>query len=81
MTRGGTPEKQGEKQGVFDPERLKWFRNVSFLGAAALAGAGVVVPSSGNLLFTGAAVNTAQGVGAEAFRQHQQNRGNRTAPA
>lgn len=71
---------RAEKQGLLDPERLKWFRNVSLLGAATLGGAGVVFPAYENVLFAGAGVNAAQAGGAEIIRQRKQKPKQKTAP-
>lgn len=60
-----------EKQGLFDPERLKWFRNVNFAGAVALAGAGIAFPAFQEGLFLTAGLNTAQAGGAEIVRQRK----------
>lgn len=60
-----------EKLPLTHPDRLKWFRNLQYAGAAALAGAGVYIPAFQEVLFFAAGTNVAQGLGAEALRQRK----------
>lgn len=65
-----------EKLPLTHPDRLKWFRNLQYAGAAALAGAGVYIPAFQEVLFFAAGTNVAQGLGAEGLRQRKLNREN-----
>jgi hypothetical protein len=65
---------ESQKQGLLHPERLKWFRNMNLMGAAALAGAGIVLPQYKEVLFLGAAINAVQALGAEALRLRKTNK-------
>lgn len=66
--------KNKEKQGIFDPERLKWYRNVNVLGAVALAGAGVAFQQYQAAFNVAAATNVFGAGGAEAIRRRKVNK-------
>lgn len=63
--------KNKERQGVFDPERLRWYRNVNALGAVALASAGVVFQQYQAAFNIAAATNVFGAGGAEAIRRRK----------
>lgn len=68
-------EKLGADKTKRTPESFwRWFRNVSALGALALAGAGMVLSQYNSLFFTGSAVNAAQAGGGVAMLRRRQRK-------
>lgn len=65
-----------EKLPLTHPERLKWFRNLQYAGAAALTAAGVYIPAFSEVLFFAAGTNVVQGAVAEEIRQRKLKKGN-----
>lgn len=60
-----------EKLPITHPDRIKWFRNIQYIGAAAFAGAGVYIPAFQEVFFIAAGTNVAQGLGAEEIRRRR----------